>query len=1107
VSTVVPNTLTRRVAYLTGIACLFALILATAADGATPRPVWKLSLVPGPTNFGREASTGPTQYVLTLTNVGAAASDGSPITITDSLPAGVTVSPEGPSGRDFNFSPLECEVGPPVTCRDPAVVVTPGYSIGVVIPVEVSGSAPSLVLDQASASGGGASSTTASVTTTVSDNAVPFSFQSLESTISDEEGAPVGQAGAHPYSTRFRFALGNIYNSDIGDRPGSGDPKNVVTELPAGLIINPAATAVECTESQLESDASGGGCPPASQVGTILTNLGIQTGLEQFVSTAPLYNMVPPPGSAANLGFDASGAGIYVHLLGAIRTGGDYGITSTTTDILQKGAVSIAEVNLWGNPTDPSHDTQRGSCASEPVVGCPTSVERRNVPLVTLPSDCTGAHPSVGWRVNSWQDPGTFLEPASTFTGIEGEPVTITGCNKLAFSPSLEAKGTTDVADAPAGFNVDVHFPQRGLDETQGLAEADLKKAVVTLPKGIAVNPASANGLTACSEAQIGYEGANPELNTGEYTPGPAECPDASKIGTVEVDSPLLKEHDEAGEPTFDHPLKGAVYVARPTENPFGSLLAIYIAVDDPTTGVIIKLAGEVQADPLTGQLTTTVESPQQPFDDFHLNFFNGAQAALRTPQVCGRYETTSDLTRWSNPEGADAHPADSFQITQAPGGGACPTSEAALPNAPSFEAGTIAPKAGAYSPFVLHLARADGTQEIGKIETTLPEGLLAKLAGVTECSDASIAQAQSRTKIGDGTLERQQPSCPAASEVGIVHVGAGAGPAPYYETGHAYLAGPYKGAPLSLEIVTPAVAGPYDLGAVAVRTALNIDPLTAQVQAVSDPIPHILHGIPLDVRSISIELSRSQFTLNPTSCAKKTITGAAGSVLGATAPLTAPFQVGECKAIAFKPKLKLSLKGSTKHAGHPALKAVLTYPKGGGYANIARAQVNLPHSEFIDQANLNKTCTKPVLLAGNCPASTIYGHAKAWTPLEEAPLEGPVFLVGGFGYKLPALVAELDGQIRVLLAGKIDSGPNKGIRNTFEAVPDAPVERFELNLKGGPKYSLLENSENLCAKPQKAIARFTAQNGLVDNSKVPIQLKCKKHGKAKKKHKGHGRH
>ena len=569
--------------------------------------------------------------------------------------------------------------------------------------------------------------------------------------------------------------------------------------------------------------------------------------------------------------------------------------------------------------------------------------------------------------------------------------------------------------------------------------------------------------------------------------------------------TPLLGEHDEAGALTGPHPLKGSVYVARPFENPFDSLLAIYLAVNDPQSGTVLKLAGQVKPDPATGRLETVFpNNPQLPFEDFHLEFFKGAGAALRTPSTCGTYETSADLTPWSTPEGADAIRSDSFEITQSPGGGACPTAESQLPNSPSFSAGTITPKAGAYSPFVLHLARQDGSQELKGIDTTLPEGLIGKLAGVGECSDAQIAQAIARSKPDEGAAEKASPSCPLSSEVGTVNVGAGAGPDPYYVQGHAYLAGPYKGAPLSLAIVTPAVAGPYDLGDVVVRTALYVNPETAQIHAVSDEIPHILAGIPLDVRSIALNLDRNRFTLNPTSCEKKSVLGSATSLLGQSAALSDPFQVGECGKLGFKPNLAISLKGVTHRAGHPALKATLTYPKKGVYANIARAQVTLPHSEFLDQAHIGTVCTQKEFALGDvpgekCPPSSIYGYARAISPLLEKPVEGPVYLRTP-GHKLPDLVAALNGQIDVALDGKIDTGKGGGIRNTFEVVPDAPVSKFTLSMKGGSK-GLLENSENICGKPQHALAHFVAQNGKVDNYSPLIANSCKAKAKRHKRH------
>jgi DNA-binding beta-propeller fold protein YncE len=918
---------------------------------------------------------------------------------------------------------------------------------------------------------------------------VTFGIHSLEYQVIDEEGNPYTEAGGHPYELQTDFAVNWTENAEGEPFKNSAHPRElptgnlrtVVTELPPGLIGNPTATP-RCTRAAVIRF----GCSDAAQVGVLTAH---EAAGEEFADG--LYNLVPPLGVVAEFGANVE-QHVTVYIDARLRPDGDYAVTAEAQNNSTATGITGVSLHLWGVPAAPSHDGQR----------CPRFIEEEHqlvcpephasgiaaVPLLSDPTSCGGPLRTT-FSFDSYQAPGLF-----DLHSIETPP--ITGCNQLEFSPTLEARPTTTVADSPSGLAVDLHIPQKPMiEDPAGKDEANLRDTVVALPPGIAVNPSAANGLEACSPAQIGL--ASPAAQTPiTFTGDPPACPDASKIGTVEVDTPVL-----------DHPLPGAVYVATPHDNPFDSLLAIYIAVDDPETGIVVKLAGHIAPDPVSGQLIASFEeNPQVPFEDFKLDFFKGAQATLRTPATCGAYTTTSVLTPWSAPEsGPPATPSDQFQVNQGAGGSACANSPAQEPNSPSFEAGTQAPTAGAFSPFVLHLARADGSQEIARIDTTLPAGLIGKLAGVSECSDGALAAAAGKS----GAAEEQSPSCPGSSEVGTVRVGAGAGPAPYYVTGHAYLAGPYKGAPLSLAIITPAVAGPFDLGTVVVRAALQVNPETTQIDAVSDPIPHILQGIPLDVRSVDLDLNRPDFTLNPTSCARKQITGSITSVLGQGAAVSDPFQVGGCKSLAFKPKLQISLKGSTKHAGHPALKAVLTYPKGGAYANVAKAQVNLPHSEFIDQANLNKTCTKPVLLARNCPATSIYGTAKAWTPLLAKPLEGPVYLVGGYGYKLPALVAELDGQIRVLLVGKVDSGPNHGIRNTFEAVPDAPVEKFELSLKGGPKYSLLENSENLCARPQKAIADFTAQNGRVLHLTPTIKNSCKgksgkgKKGKGARKHKG----
>ena len=800
--------------------------------------------------------------------------------------------------------------------------------------------------------------------------------------------------------------------------------------------------------------------------------------------SVPLFNMVPPPGVPAEFAFEPLG-GIppYIHILGGVRSDGDYGLYGRTTEILARPLNPVLgfEVSFWGVPSDESHDARRGLCVLGQVnIGTPCPTEPLNRAFLTMPTTCSGGPLVASAIANSWEAPDVFHE-RNVVASAQME-----GCNALEFNPTISSQATTNVADSPTGLDFNLHQPQEG--KYEGLSTAILKDATVTLPEGLNINPSGANGLSACSAAQAGLTTPIGQPSPIHFDKQPQSCPNAAKIGTVEVSTPLL-----------DHKLPGAIYVAQPYENSFSSLLSIYLAIEDEESGTVAKLAGHVQADPTTGQLTATfTENPELPIEDIDLHFFNGAGAALTTPLTCGTKTTTSTLTPWSTPEGADVHPTGSFETSVAAGGsGPCPTSEAKAPNKPAFTAGTEAPEAGAYSPFVLKLARPDGTQRLTGIDTTLPKGLAAKFAGIPYCSDAQIAQAQARSNPNQGALERSNPSCPVASEVGTVTVGAGSGPTPFYAGGHAYLAGPYKGAPLSLVVIVPAVAGPFDLGAVVVRNALYVDSETAQGRAVSDPFPSIIQGIPLDIRSVAIKLDRpGGFTLNPTSCDPMAVTGSAAMLTGQSAALTSPFQVGGCGALKFKPNLKISLKGGTKRHRFPALKAVLTYPKGN-YANIASSQVTLPHSAFLEQSHIGTVCTRVQFAANACPKASIYGKAKAITPLLDQPLEGPVYLRSS-SHELPDLVAALNGQIDVDLVGRIDTGKGGGIRNTFEAVPDAPVSKFVLEMKGGKK-GLLVNSEDICRKPQRATVSFTGQNGKVSDTTPLIANSCG--GKAKKKH------
>ena len=672
---------------------------------------------------------------------------------------------------------------------------------------------------------------------------------------------------------------------------------------------------------------------------------------------------------------------------------------------------------------------------------------------------------------DSWLDPGVFVSDAF------GEPPP-TGCSLPDFSPSVEAAPTTNVADAPSGLHFDLHLPQTAHEDPEGLGEADLRDATVTLPEGLLPNPAFADGLAACSEAEVGYQGVKEGRQSFSTTP--AECPDASKIGTVEVDSPLV-----------DHSLPGVVYVAKQGENPFGSLLAIYVTVDDPQTGVVVKLPGRIESDPLTGRLTTTVQgSPQLPFEDFKLDFFEGARAPLRTPATCGEFMTTTSLTPWTAPEsGPAASPSGSFAVTSAPGGGACPTTPAAEPNAPGFQAGTTNPTAGAFSPLTVHLDRGDGSQNFGSISVTLPPGATGKLAGVPLCSDAQIAVAQARSNPGEGALEAASPSCPAASAIGTVTVGAGAGPTPFYVTGNAYLAGPYKGAPFSGVFITPAIAGPFDLGVVVVRAGLYVDPATAQVTTKSDPLPSILDGIPLDVRSITVTVDRPQFILNPTSCNPLAVIGEEISTLNQTAQLSGHFQVGACQNLKFTPRFTVSTAGSTSKASGASLSVKVAYPNGslGTQANIGRVDLQLPKQLPARLSTLQKACTEAQFNTNpaGCPVASMIGTAKAITPLLSSPLTGPAILVSHGGAAFPDVEFLLQGEgVMVVLDGKTQI--KKGITYShFETVPDQPITTFETTFPQGP-YSVLATNlpasakNSLCGQSLTLPTTLTAQNGAV---------------------------
>jgi hypothetical protein len=908
-------------------------------------------------------------------------------------------------------------------------------------------------------------------------SAVPFEITSFKGGVfsQDGPGAEETQAGARPFRGTANFQLNRVAGP-ISILP-IGSLRDTFTQLPPGLVGNPRALPTCPSNINVVSN-----CPLASQVGFALVDISLP-----IISPYHLiYNMETQPGTPALFRFDAEGAPIL--LSARLRTGGDYGVEIVSRNAPQTIATLGVEVTLWGVPADPAHDFERGGNGKgpcvDPAVFCSNPSTAPLKPFISLPTSCSGPV-ETQITISTWEGESD----AKSFTSPGGE-----GCNALDFSPTLKARPTTNVADSPSGLDVNLHIPQNeacdpGPPVNCGLAEAHLRDTVVKLPEGMTVNPSSANGLGACAPAQIGLTSA-PGVTPITMTADAAACPDAAKLGTVSVDTPVL-----------DHPVQGAAYIATPYDNPFGSLLALYIALDDPKTGIVVKLAGKVSLDPVSGQLTATFdENPQLPFEDFTLHFFGGAGGSLRTPSICGNYETTSSFTPWSAPDsGPPDTPADTWAIEQGPGG-SCANDVRQLPNSPSFDAGTASSVAGAKSAMVINLKREDGSQQFKSLTVTPPQGLVGKLAGIPYCPQSALDEAAAKS----GRAEEASPSCPAASYVGSSTAAAGAGPAPYYAAGRAYLTGPYKGAPLSIAIVTPATAGPFDLGTIVVRTAVYVDRRTAQITAVSDEIPQILQGIALDVRSVQVKMDRPDFTINPTSCDPMGFGGSLLSTQGSSAALLSRFQVAECGRLAFKPRMRLSLKGGIRRNGYPALTAVLTMPEGG--ANLSGISVALPHSEFLAQEHIRTICTRVQFAADQCPAGSIYGNVTVNTPLLDYPLTGPVYLRSSDN-PLPDLVPDLRGPasqpIKLESAGRTDS-IRGGIRNTFDFVPDAPFTKLVLQMQGGKK-GLLVNSRNICAKPYKATVKYSAHNGATLEAHPVLRAKCPK--KASKRNRGATRH
>ncbi len=1069
--------LLRRLVLLATVAVLG--ILGIGATAAVAAPMWTLDLHHNQTNF---PPGGTAEYWVELSNVGDAPSSG-PISLTVDLPPGVTFNSSTLQAGSVDSYTWSCPGAPGdsvVTCTTtdsiPAALIGASRPLSraliLIVDVAPGACAPQADCDlttTATVSGGGAPDAPPAASclpgvaacalelTHVSADDPPFGIvkNSFVGDFFARDGVtPLRQSGGHPYEATFAFDLNTVSAglNASGDplKASVANPRHIAIDLPPGFVGYPTAVG-ECTISELTYQV----CPASSQVGDINVTVFPLSEGRFFAGDSGVYNMTPPDGVITDLGMSIQGVPVHIRI--SLDPANGYSVRSTVSDINETLPPFNSKVRIWGVPADPVHDAQRG----------PTDQPEK--PFLTMPVRCDVDNVMKLAHYDSWANPGAFGPDV-----LYDMPGRMTGCDAPRFEPAVQAHPTSQRADSPTGLDVKITVPQN--DNPNGVSSSPVKSVRVALPAGMSVNPSTADGVGACSPAQIGLG-----------TDSPVACPDTSKIGTAQLVTPALTD-----------PVQGTVYLAKQTDNPFGSLLAMYLVVENDERGLTIKLPGKIEADPTTGQLTTTFDdNPQLPFSSLELHLNSGSRAPLVNPPTCGSYDIDSELRPWTRPD----QPVDlsgQFSVTSGPDGGACPDLTDPARFTPSFSAGTVTPIAGSTSPFVLKVSKPDGQQSLKKIDVTLPLGLTAKLAGVPRCAQSAIVSG-----VGGST------SCPAGSQVGTVTVGAGAGATPFFLADQpVYLTDGYDGAPFGLAIDTHAVAGPFDLGHVVVRTKLSIDPITTQVSADAEPLPSIIQGIPLHIRSVTLKMDRSSFVLNPTSCAAQTI---AGQITGGGANfadpgddtvkgVSSPFQVGGCSDLGLSPKLAISLtgKGQTTDDKHPGVHA--TVSQTAGQANLKKVVVSLPLSLALDPDNANGLCefTDGSKIDPTCPKASIVGKAVAHTPILDQPLTGPVYFVknirkdpksGREIRTLPKLVIPLTGEngLRINLVGTSNVVDNRLV-TTFDNVPDAPVSDFTLDINGGKGGILVVSGTDICKATQVADQQIDGQNGKTADADVYLQ-------------------
>jgi hypothetical protein len=1067
------------------VACTF--VFGGFASGASAQPSLKIFLEQASSALPGELVT----VSVDVLNDGNTGTSG-PLTFTDTMGAGLELETSilnqqyaESTGVGFWVSD-ENHAGVPScvlsglsdTCSIPWQL-PPGGILEVKLRLQVASGATGALMNGVTVSGGGLSAPVSEEQPIDMEPRGQFMFTNTLVELVNNDRSPVVQAGLAPaeFATQMwyrSFSVHNNLNYYFSDHAGDEQFKDVRVDLPPGFIGNPTITPL-CTAQQLVETEDGESplkpqgsdfCPLDSQVGVVHATLG------GVVSSAfvPLYNMVPPSGVATELGFNLAHT---IVLLDATLRPGGRGISILVRNTSTTLPVTESDVIVWGAPYDPQHNSLRGRCDSPSFVvtgegasggQCPPTVASSKA-FLRMPTSCTGKPLQFEAKVNSYEHPDHYIE--STMTAPP-----VTGCNLLPFTPGINVQPTGTAANSPTGVSVKLTVPQDTIPKP-----ADLKKAVVTLPEGMALNPSAADGLQACTDAQLNVDST-----------APSECPNGSKVGTVLLHTPLLEE-----------PIEGNVFVLSQNSNDpmSGEMFRLGLELLNSARGIDVKLVGHVQADPKTGRLTGTFdENPQFPFNDVSLQFKAGARAPLTTPTSCQPQTTEADLYSWAEPS-IPVHRAMTFQLTSGPEGTPCVSQQGFNPG---FNAGVSSVQASGFTPFLVTFSRKDADQSMQRISVKLPKGLLGSLIGLPLCPEA---QANAGT-------------CSQASEIGSVTAGAGSGPTPFYVTGgHVYITGPYEGAPFGLSVVVPAKAGPYNLGTVVVRSKIEVDPHTAQLTVTTDPLPQIVDGVPVNLRLVNVTIDRPNFTYNPSNCDPTSVSGTMTGGQGAIAHIENRFQVTNCGALKFQPNFKVFTSGKTSRKMGASITAKLTYPVSEGTAtqtNIAKVKVSLPKQLPSRLTTLQKACTAAIFEANpaECPAASRIGIATATTPVLPVSLNGPAYFVSHGGEAFPDLVIVLQGYgVTVDLVGSTFINEKTNVTSTtFKQIPDVPVGSFALTLPQGPN-SALAAIGNLCTSKLKMPTAFVAQDGAeIHQSTAITTTGCgKTKAKTSRRHKARHHH